>query len=252
MGLTIVKRRFERPQIEGVLKAWDRPAGSRIWRPAGDWSNIVLNQFYVDLFTAMSGSSPALNVLACALGVQLSPTFARTDTGLNDEWANPVGLLSTSIANGAVGQVTLLVAAGVHGQIPTGTNLLLGTGPGQALVTNGVTADGATSITVNSFTSSQLQPIGANIVVSDWTPQRLPTSLTTATPADPPSNTWSFYLAAAANVASVVFTEAAILYSNPSMVSLGAGKAATHVAFSYTKLINTDLRLDYTLQRTLT
>lgn len=250
MGLTIVKR-HDRPQVEGVLRAYDRPAGSRIWRPAGAWRNIVLNQFYVDLFSLMSAGSPVLNVGALALGVKASPVFARTDTGLTKEWINPVATLSTQIANGATGVTSLATAGGVQGQIPTGANIVLGTG--QTVVTNGVTNDGATSITVVSFTASQLYAVGTTVNVSDWTPQRVSPSLTTPTNTDPPSNVWSFYLAAAANTASVIFTEAGLMYQNPSLVAgSGVGKFATHVAFAYTKLVTTDLRLDYTLQRTLT
>jgi hypothetical protein len=236
--------------VWGILRAYDRPEGSRIWRPVGEWDNIVLNQFYIDLFTLMSGASPVLNIGALALGVKASPAFARTDTGLTKEWQNPVALLTTSIANGAVGVTSLACTGGVKGAIATGTNILLGTGPGQTVVTNGATADGATSITVVSFTSSQLQPINAPIAVSDWTPQRMSVSLVTPNNADPPSNVWSFYLAAAANVANVVFTEAALMYQTPSLVAGGSGTFATHVAFSYTKVVSTDLRLDYTLQRT--
>lgn len=248
MGIVLLKRR-EQPQIEGILRAYDRPAGSRIWRPAGEWSNIVVNAFYNDLFSAMSGGAPALNVLACAVGVGVSPTFARADVGLKNEWINPVALLSTAIANGATGQTTLLCAAGCPAAIPNSTNILIGS---QALVANPGEAAGATSIRVNSFTSAALYPIGTGINVSDWTPQRMPTSLTTAAPADPPAMTWSFYLAAAVNAATVTFTEAGMLYNSPSLVAGGAGTFATHVAFAYAKLVNTDLRLDYTLQRTLT
>lgn len=239
----------ERLGITGILRAWDRPTGKRLWRPAGEWSNIVVNAFYNDLFSAMSGGAPALNVLACALGVGVSPTFARADVGLKTEWANPVALLSTAIANGATGQTTLLCAAGCPAALASGTNLLLGS---QTLVTNGATAAGATSITVITFTAAALYSIGTAINVSDWTPQRLPTSLTTAAPADPPAMTWSFYLAAAANVATVAFTEAGMLYNAPALTPGGAGTFASHVAFVYSKLINTDLRLDYTLQRSNT
>lgn len=248
MGITLLKR--DHPEIKGVLRAFDRPEGSRIWRPAGEWENIVLNQFYIDLFSLMSAGSPVLNVAALALGVKASPTFARTDTGLIEEWINPVATITTQINNGTVGVTSIACTGGVKGQIPTGANIQLGTG--QTVVTNGVTNDGATSITVVAFTANQNYIVGTAINVTDWTPQRCSTTLTTPTNTDPPSNVWSFYLAAAANVASVIFTEAGLMYSNPSLVAGGAGKFATHVAFSYTKLITTDLRLDYTLQRTLT
>jgi hypothetical protein len=250
MGLTVIRKVIERPPIEGVLRAYDRPAGSRIWRPAGEWKNIVLNQFYIDLFSLMSSGPNILNIGALALGVKASPAFARTDTGLTKEWQNPVALLTTQINNGATGVTSLACTGGVKGAIATGTNILLDAG--QTVVTNGATADGATSITVNSFTASQLYAVNTTISVSDWTPQRMSVTLATPTNTDPPLNVWSFYLAAAANVANVVFTEAGLLYNSPSLVAGGAGSWATHVAFAYTKLVTTDLRLDYTLQRTNT
>jgi hypothetical protein len=247
MGIELLR---DRTALEGILRVWDRPAGGRIWRSAGEWHNIVLNQFYIDLFVAMSSGAWIGNIGAMALGVKASPAFVRTDTGLTKEWLNPVATLTTQITSGATGVVALAVTGGVRGAIASGTQLQLGAG--QTVVTSGAVADGATSIPVTSFTATSTYTVGTAVNVLDWTPQRMGVTLTTPNVADPPSNVWSFYLAAAANVANVVFTEAGLMYTTPSLVAGGAGKFATHVAFAYTKNVNTDTRFDYTLQRALT
>lgn len=252
----------DRMKMDGSLGVFEREVGSKIWRPAGTFDNIVLDSFYNALFNVMAaGASPKnLAIGALALGYGVSPAFARADGGvlgtsnpLKNEWITAAASLTTQITNGTVGVTTLACtgASACAPALPSGTHLQLGTG--QTVTTNGATAAGATSITVNAFTASATYPVGTAINVTDWTAQRMAPTLTTPTTTDPPQMVWSFYLAAAANVIAITFTEAALLFNGPSLAAGGSVvDFATHVAFAYSKPTNTDVRLDYTLARSLT
>lgn len=237
--------------VGGWLRFYEREVGSRRWRLAGEARNIVLNGFYNDLFSVMGGTAVTLAINALALGYQSGTiTPARTDTGLAVEWANPVTTLTTALTNGQTG-ITALAVAATPEPIPSGTSIQLGTG--QTVTTSASTAAGATSIPVTSFTASQAYGIGTGLNVTSWTPQRVGITLVTPTTTDPPQSVFSFYLPAAANLVTIVFTEAGLLYNNSSVTPNGApSRFATHAAFSYTKAPNTDLRIDYTLARSLT
>lgn len=236
--------------LSGYLRFHEREVGRRRWRQVLEVPNIVVNGFYNDLFNVMGGGTVALTVNGLALGYQSGTiTPARADTALAVEWNNPVTTLTTALTNGQTG-ITALAVAACPEPIPTATSIQLGSG--QTVTTSASTAAGATSIPVNSFTASQAYGIGTGVNVTSWTPQRMGVTLLTPTTTDPPQQIFSFYLAAAANLVSIVFTEAGLLYNNSSLAAGGTAHFATHAVFSYTKGPNVDLRIDYTLARALT
>ncbi len=73
--------------------------------------------------------------------------------------------LTTALTNGQTGVTSLAVAA-LPAAIPSGTTIQLGYGTGQTqnVVTSASAAQGATSITVTSFTSNAAYAIGTNVV----------------------------------------------------------------------------------------
>lgn len=240
--------------LQGLLRAYERREGERLWRPAGEFKNIFLNPFYVDLFNLMTGAAaPSLLIGALALGYGNAPTFARTDAGatppganpLKAEWNNPVTTLTAQLNNATV--YTSLTVAALNATIPSGTTLQLG--GGQTVTTSAVANPGATAISVTSFTTTQQYNVATAVNVTSWTPQRMSPTLASISTVDPTSTTISFYLAAANNTVQLQFTEAALLYNAPSLTPGGAGSWASHVAFSYLKPVNTDLRLDYVVAR---
>jgi hypothetical protein len=250
MGLTIIRRQFELPKLDGRLRFFERVGDSPIWRKVLDAENIVLNGFYNDLIANMQGGAQALNINGLAIGWGQSVVPARADIGLVKEFNNPVTTLSAQLNNATAYTAMSVVAC--PEPIPAGTSIQLGAG--QTVVTSGASAAGATTININSFTANQNYVIGTGLNVTSWTPQRMSTTATAAVQTDPPNGTWSFYLPAAANQVNVAFTEAGLLYRNSSLTpgDVASTHFATHAVFSYTKNVNTDLRIDYTLARSLT
>jgi hypothetical protein len=121
-------------------------------------------------------------------------------------------------------------------------------GTPQALNVTPAVASGATNLTVTSFTPNQNWPIGTPIIYTDTSihvPQRMSLVLGSTSAADPVSGTWSFYLPASANSVPFTFTEAGLIYNANT-------KFMSHLGFAYTKTGNTDLRIDYTLNRSTT
>jgi len=249
---------FELGGIVGRFRLYERYNDGKVkgpWRLRVDKHNIVNNQFYNDLFALMSGTGGInFNVGALALGYGNAPTFARPDTGLAAEWVNPAATLSAQLNSG-----TSYTSASVNAipmTLPVGTVVQFGAGQTATLTTQA--NPGATSLAftggLSGGAATQNYTVGSavNVTTGSWTPQRASPSLTTPTTTDPPAMTWSFYFPAAANQVTIIFTEAGLLYNNPSLTAGGAGKFMSHVAFSYTKNINTDVRVDYTLTRALT
>lgn len=244
----------------GWLKFYERAEGApeSAWRQALEASNIVVNDFYDILFDVMGQVIQATSTLlvpnVLGLGYGISPSPARTDTTLLAEWSNPVALLSTGLAN-STPYTSLACTAGCPVALASGTTLQLDPpGGGQVVTTSSATVAGATSIPVVSFTTTRVYAIGTQIGVTtaSWTPQRLPLTIGSVNTADPPSVTLSYYLTAAANAIPITFTEAMLYCNGASLTPLTANDQVTHAAFSYTKNTNTDLRIDYTLTRSLT
>lgn len=235
--------------LEGEMRIFARPAGSRLWRYDGTFKNILLNQWYLDLFAQLQPSPPGGITIAptnLALGYWPTPAFARTDTALNGEWTSTVTQLT--VASGVV-PITSLSVNKLPIPIANGASVTLGvSGTPQVLTVNPGEAAAATSLRVNSFTPNTNRPIGTPITYVDssiWVPQRMSVVLGTTNASDPVSGTWSFYLPASSNTVSITFTEAGLVYNaNTTFMS--------HVAFAYTKSGNTDLRIDYVLTRTTT
>lgn len=239
----------------GTLTAYERPAGRTDlpWKKVLTAKNIVLNAFYNDLFNIMNaGASPASLVIgALALGIS-NVAVARTDTGLGNEWSGVnIGKLASQLNSGtpytAIPLATPLPVALVS------TNALT-IGAISPTVSAAGAAQGVTSIPVNSVTpgSNILTGTAVSFAGLSVTAQRMSPTATTPTITDPPSNIWSFYLPAGANAVAFQFQEAGLLYNAPSLTPGGTGSWATHALFAYNKPVNTDVRIDYTLQRTLT
>ncbi len=256
MSITVLR---DTPKITADIRAWKREAGSKLWVLDGEFTNILLNQWYLDLFTSMQPpypTTPSLSLSNIAFGYGVSPTFARTDTALKQEWTSTIATLTSASGTSAgttslsVTALPMMLGAPMEG---TGgvTHVVLGNaGTPQTLTVTPMVAAGGTTLTVSAFTPNQNWPIGTPILLNDTTihvPQRPSTALTTfpnPNP-DPVSATYSFVLSAAANTVPITFTEAALIYANNS-------KAASHVALSYTKDSNTDLLIQYTLTRSTT
>lgn len=233
-------------RAKGSLRAYERPAGTDIWRPAFEADNVVLNQWYVDLFGQISASpadrpggvDPEFSLLALGYGVAVSP--ARTDTVLGHEWSSSVTRLT--VATAAVPTTVLNVQAlplAIAAGEPIGVGI-------NSPVLSAPASPGDTTITVVSYTPSAVYPIGTSVTYVNPTihvPQRLALVVGTIDPTDPPSVTISYFLPAASNSEPITFTEAGLLYTS------GSPLFGTHVAFSYTKGGNTDLRVDYLLSR---
>ncbi len=249
VGLTII-RRHDRTPIDGTIRLYDRPAGSRIWTQRVEAENVILNQWYFDLFGQIGnvplerpgGIDLAFTLLALGYGNVISVPPARTDTGLVFEWTNAVTMLTTAalIAGGAI---TSIAVKALPLAILSGATIKLRT---QVLTLTGNAAVGDVSIAVASFTPAANYPINEPVTYADITihvPQRLPLSANIIDPTDPTSVVLSYYLAAASNSTPIAFTEAALMYTTGSM------QFGSHVAFAYTKSGNTDVRVDYTLAR---
>ena len=249
MGLTIIRHRIEDPApIKGSMRVWERTPGSRLWRYQGDYSNILVNQWYLDLFAGLANYPPATNLSPAnlALGYGVSPTFTRTDTALKLEWSTTIATLT--VASGTVATTSLTVTTLPLGLANLVSVTLGASGTPQTLTVTPAVASGATNLTVSSFTPNQNWPIGTPIIYNDVTvhvPQRPSLVLGTTNATDPVSGTFSYYLPASANTSPLTFTEAGLVYA-------GNTKFMSHVAFAYTKNGNTDLRIDYTLNRSLT
>jgi hypothetical protein len=234
--------------FRGVMRAYERPEGSRIWRHVGDFPNIVLNQWYADFFPQLMPDPPggmSLALLNLALGYAPSPAFVRTDTGLTMEWSTTVATLT--VASGVAAGTTSLTVSALPLKIPNAHTVVLGAAPGtpQTLTLTADANPAATTLAVAAFTPNQNWPIGTPIIFNDITyhvPQRLSNIIGFTDPTDPPNVTASFYLPASGNSEPLTFTEAGLLYNTNT-------KFASHAAFAYTKSGNTDLRLDYNIVR---
>jgi hypothetical protein len=246
----ITTKIFERDPFVGEMRVFSRPEGSRLWRYNDTFKNILLNQWYLDLFAQLQPSPPGGMVLSpanLALGYGVTPTFTRPDTGLKREWSQVVGS-----GAGALGgsPITAVPVTAIPLAIANGATVVLqGGGAAQNLTVNPGEASGATSVRVNSFTPNAGNSAGAYTVsytdTTIWVPQRMSIVLGSTNAADPVSGTWSFYLPASSNTVALTFTEAGLVY-NANV------KFMSHVAFAYTKSGNTDLRIDYVLTRTTT
>lgn len=241
---------FERDPLVGEMRVFSRPEGSRIWRYDDTFKNILLNQWYLDLFAQLQPSPPGGMVLSpanLALGYRPSPAPARTDTALSLEWSTAVGdhvgnLGTSAITTVPISALPIALANGV-------TVVLQGAGAPQNMTVNPGEAAGATTVRVNSFSPNAGNGTGSYaIYYSDtaiWVPQRMSLVLATTSAVDPVSGTWSFYLPASSNTTAITFTEAGLVYNSNV-------KFMSRVAFAYTKSSNTDLRIDYVLTRTTT
>jgi hypothetical protein len=262
MGEERSERLEDGTDLKGKIEVFERPNPDgngryRRWRKVYETENIVLNQFYQDLLTEMQSGSAfgGLNLLmnAMALGIGTS-TPARTDAGLGGEWqgTNVAGTTS-SLASGT--PITAVPCSPLAVALPAAAAITVA---GQAMTVTGAgAAIAATSIPVNSVTPSPTIPTGSAVAYaaasSTMTPQRLALTNVAGNYADPPQATFSYYLPAGSNSVAVQFQEAGLLYNASSLVAAGSPtRWATHAAFVYQKAPNTDVRLDYTLQRILT
>jgi hypothetical protein len=235
---------------KGALHVYERTEGANDWRYQGSFDNILLNQWYLDLFAQLQPSPPGGIILSpanLALGYGVTPTFLRPDTGLKHEWDQVVGS-----GAGALGGSPITTVPVTAIPIPIGngvTVVLQGAGAAQNLTVNPGEASGATTIRVNSFTPNAGNSAGAYTVsytdTTIWVPQRMNIILGGVSVTDPVSGNWDFYLAASANTVAMTFTEAGLVYQ-------GNTKFMSHVAFAYVKSSNADLRLSYVLTRTTT
>jgi hypothetical protein len=256
----IVKRPDRSPRIRGRLRAYERPAGSRLWLPCYEAENVILNQWYQDLFGQLGpfGDRPAgmdVGFSDLQFGYQPSPTFAEADTALQFVWGDVFSKLGTATA--AVPTTALDITPFPSPiEIASGATITVGAGLTlDTFVTSAAVNIGDTSIAVVSHTP-HVQPIGTIVSYHDITayvPQVAPINYGSPGFTGPePNVTYSFFLPAAANAAPIKFTEAGLRY-NPlytGSVPSGAGRnLGSHVAFAYTKNGNTDLRIDYTLTR---
>jgi hypothetical protein len=250
VGLTIIRHDIEdTASLHGFMRVWAREKGSKIWRLDYEAENILVNQWYLDLFAQIQPTPPGgmnLTPNNIALGYGVSPTFARPDTVLKQEWTSTIGTLT--IASGTVATTSLTVTALPFGLANNVSVTLGNTGTPQVLNVTPAVLSGATNLTVTSFVPNQNWPVGTPIIYVDNTvhvPQRPSIVLGSTNSTDPVSGTWSYYLPASANSVPFTFTEAGLVYNTNT-------KFMSHVAFSYTKNGNTDLRIDYTLTRSST
>jgi hypothetical protein len=241
----------EREPLVGEMRVWERTAEPRgLWRPVGRFKNILLNQWYLDLYGQLQPSPPGGIVLSpanLALGYGVTPTFLRPDTGLKAEWSTAVG---TGPGNLGTSAITTVPVTAIPIPLANGVTVVLdGAGADQNMTVNPGEAAGATQVRVNSFSPNTGNGTGAYAVrytdTSIWVPQRMTIILGSTNSSDPVSGTWSFYLPASANTVALTFTEAGLVYQSNT-------KFMSHVAFAYTKSGNTDLRIDYVLTRTTT
>jgi hypothetical protein len=256
--MAVTRDRTPGLKVHGNFRGYERRVGEKLWRPVFEADNVVLNQWYIDLFGQIDaapadrpgGVDPEFSLMALGYGV--NPTTStpanlpplRTDTQLVFEWSNTVAKLTTARTN-AGGPYTTLPCTPLPLAIASGATIVLN---GQTLTLTATAALGATSITVASFTPvlGHDDPIGTGIVYTDITihvPQRLSLVVGVISPSDPPSVTLSYFLPAASNSTPITFTEAGLLYTS------GIAQFGTHVGFAYTKGGNTDLRVDYFLAR---
>jgi hypothetical protein len=236
-------------RLRGFMRVWARDKGSKLWKLDYEAENILVNQWYTDMFQQIQPTPPGgmnLSPNNLALGYGVSPTFTRPDTALKQEWSTTVATLT--VASGTVATTSLTVSALPLG-IANNISVTLGnTGTPQTLNVTPAVLAGATNLTVTSFTPNQNWPIGTPIIYSDVTihvPQRPSIVLGGYNTTDPVFGTWSYYLPASANSVPFTFTEAGLVYNSNT-------KLMSHVAFSYTKNGNTDLRIDYILTRSST
>jgi hypothetical protein len=217
--------------------------------------NIVLNQFYTDLLNEMATGSPTggINLQLNALAVGIGTTAAlRTDTGLASEWqGTTVALTSASLTGGIA--ITSVPCTPLSVALPASAAIVVG-GTAMTVDVAGA-AIGATAIPVLSVTPITTIASGATITYAavSVTPQRASLTATTPNFADPPQMVYSFYLPAGANAVPVQFQEAGLLYNASSLAAATApSRWATHAVFAYQKGLNVDVRIDYTLARSLT
>lgn len=104
----------------------------------------------------------ALNILTCAINNAV-PSAVFNNIYINNNDGSTT--LTTALTNGQTGVTSLAVAA-TPAAIPSGTTLQIGYGTGQTqnVTTSGTTAQGATSITVTSFTSNAAYAISTAVV----------------------------------------------------------------------------------------
>lgn len=104
----------------------------------------------------------ALNILTCAINNAVPSAVFNNILITNNDGSTT---LTTALTNGQTGVTSLAVSA-TPAAIPSGTVLQLGYGTGQTqnVTTSGSTAQGATSITVTSFTSNAAYGIGTAVV----------------------------------------------------------------------------------------
>lgn len=261
MAIIPVRSHILLPKFEGMLEFFERPRRDfplpyAKWRKVMETENIVLNGFYNDLIAYMQGTAIVLapNALALGYGTGLAP--ARAETHLVSEWVNPACTLNAQLNSGTA--YTQATVTGLVVPLPVGTVIQFGAGQTATLTT--AAASGAATLFFTAglngtgAVASQNYLVGSAVNVTSWVPQRCSLTATGFSAADPPQGTWSFYLPASANSVNLALTEAAMLYKNSSLTpgNLGASWFATHAAFAYTKNPNTDLRIDYTLARSLT
>lgn len=84
-------------------------------------------------------------------------------------------------------------------------------------------------------------------MVNEWHRYAVISSLVNTS--DPPAATLSFFLPAGDG--AVTLTEAGLFHAGATLTP-ASGRMTSHVAFAYSKASNLDLRVDYTLTRSLT
>src|ERR1041385_1980029 len=87
---------------------------------------------------------------------------------MNHVVISPNGVAVSLTAATGTSAITSISVTATQASMPSGTTLVIGYGGAttQTITTNGSTAAGATSITVNSFTPSINYPIGTNVVAN--------------------------------------------------------------------------------------
>jgi hypothetical protein len=269
MAITIRKRFI--PDLEGRLEFFEReglPEYVRLrgytspWRKVLEAENIVLNGFYNDLIAYMQGVATVMAPNALALGYGVAPLSGvpatdRIVTALKNEWVNPSCTVNAQLNLGTA--YTQATVTGLVVPMPVGTVVQFANGQTATLTTAAATGAVTLFFTAGlngtgAVVSGANIVVGSGVTVNSWTPQRCSLTATAAAVTDPPQGTWSFYLPASANGVNIAFTEAGLLYKNSSLVpgNVAATYLATHAAFAYTKNTNTDLRIDYSLARSLT
>lgn len=131
------------------LVQWDPKTGTpkvRLWT-----KNVVTDQGAVNILQR------AINSSGATLPNLFNNLLITNNSGSTT--------LTTALTNGQTGVTSLAVAA-IPAAIPSGTTLQLGYGTGQTqnVTSSGSTAQGATSITVTSFTSNAAYAIGTAVV----------------------------------------------------------------------------------------